>query len=155
MDATRITYDVLMVSLECLHDRDSNINPRKLLPGYFTLEDRLLYFIISHIITLNASNRAQLRNDELHIIYGKNGLEINWPFVIIQHMYKNELMGFVNIKKIHNHLNNEERMVMKEWMHSTSNKVVKVMVKRFLLYLYNLKEFLLYRYNLKEFLNLL
>ena len=51
--------------------------------GGLTVEDRMLVYLITYILTLRSSNHARVTNDDLQIVYGlKSSIKMNWVLLI-------------------------------------------------------------------------
>ncbi|KAF1883561.1 hypothetical protein Lal_00037527 [Lupinus albus] len=56
--------------------------------GYLTLEDRLIHYFLSYVILPKFSNRSQISDIELQLIYGiKFNIKINWAKMIMSQMW--------------------------------------------------------------------
>ncbi|KAF1898792.1 hypothetical protein Lal_00035551 [Lupinus albus] len=56
--------------------------------GYLKLEDRLLHYFLSYVILPKFSNRSQISDIELQLMYAmKFNIKINWTMMIMQQMW--------------------------------------------------------------------
>ena len=57
--------------------------------GGLTVEDKMLVYLITYILTPRSSNHAQVTNDDLQIVYGlKSSINMNWVLLIEDIMLK-------------------------------------------------------------------
>ena len=57
--------------------------------GGLTIEDKMLVYLISYILTPRSSNHAQVTDDDLQIVYGlKSDIKMNWVLLIEDIMLK-------------------------------------------------------------------
>ena len=61
----------------------------RLVVGGLTVEDRMLVYLITYIVTPRSSNHAQMVDNDLQIVYGlKSGIQMNWVLLIEDIMLK-------------------------------------------------------------------
>ena len=62
---------------------------KKMIVGGMKVEDRVLVYMITHILTPRANNHAQVTDDDVQLLYCvKKGLKVTWISIISEVMKK-------------------------------------------------------------------